>query len=415
MFSQSEYIDFAYSLMHMVVWIHVPDDHKWMLPIFVTVLFIAPVGVAIVLIHCAAHYFGRLSELLSLASWESGFGSVQNLEKFVVKNTTSLQFRLLLISLCTIPLGYLTLLLSKYIVNGVLVDRFEIASIFGFNMNSVSYLFSLCGLYLTVISLNSFAKYIAKIIGGRINERLVRRIRLAVVRRCRRLGEYGDRSTLSAIAIQECEPIGYFGGSLLVVPLIQGGTLLTSLIFLFIQDITLAMAALVMLPIQIAFLPRIQSRINSRIRERVYSTRDLNASLMHEGNSTINRPLMIDFAEKVRVLESIRCEIWDLKARFKTLYNYTSNLTPFFFFTIGGYLVIQGRLSLGALVAALAAYREIAPALRELFDFAQAWSDARARFAELSQTLEWSRSEGEPKRVGGPLSLAHESVSSRPN
>ena len=40
------------------------------------------------------------------------------------------------------------------------------------------------------------------------------------------------------------------------------------------------------------------------------------------------------------------------------------------------------------LVAALAAYKEIAPALRELFDFAQDWSDAAARFAEVPRAVE---------------------------
>jgi ABC-type bacteriocin/lantibiotic exporter with double-glycine peptidase domain len=83
----------------------------------------------------------------------------------------------------------------------------------------------------------------------------------------------------------------------------------------------------------------------------------------------------------------MRIEIHDLKSRMKSLYNYLSNLTPFFFFAVGGYLVLQDRLSLGALVAALAAFREIAPALRELFDFAQAWSDARARFAEVTRVI----------------------------
>ena len=90
---------------------------------------------------------------------------------------------------------------------------------------------------------------------------------------------------------------------------------------------------------------------------------------------------------QVEVLERVRIEINDLKGLLKGLYNFTSNLTPFFFFSIGGYLVVQGRLSLGALVAALAAYKEIAPALRELFDFAQSWSDARSRFSEIIHVI----------------------------
>ena len=48
---------------------------------------------------------------------------------------------------------------------------------------------------------------------------------------------------------------------------------------------------------------------------------------------------------------------------------------------------MQERLSLGSLVAAIAAYREIAPALRELFDFVQNWSDAEARFEEVRRVI----------------------------
>jgi ABC-type bacteriocin/lantibiotic exporter with double-glycine peptidase domain len=96
---------------------------------------------------------------------------------------------------------------------------------------------------------------------------------------------------------------------------------------------------------------------------------------------------------QVEELERVRVAINDMKGGIKSLYNYTSNLTPFFFFVIGGYLVVQGRLSLSALVAALAAYKEIAPALRELFDFVQDWSDAVARFAEITRAVSHSAAE----------------------
>jgi len=44
-------------------------------------------------------------------------------------------------------------------------------------------------------------------------------------------------------------------------------------------------------------------------------------------------------------------------------------------------------LTLGALVAALAAYRVISLAQRELFDFALNWSNSRARYAEVIAVL----------------------------
>lgn len=141
-----------------------------------------------------------------------------------------------------------------------------------------------------------------------------------------------------------------------------------------------------MLPLQLAVLPRLQRRINTKVRERVHMTRAFNETLAHGEDAEDGIPLRS--ATRLRIshteaIERAQIEISRLKARFKGLYNFTTNLTPFFFFTIGGYLVLQQRLSLGALVAALAAYREIAPALRELFDFARNWSDARARYAEV--------------------------------
>ncbi len=148
-----------------------------------------------------------------------------------------------------------------------------------------------------------------------------------------------------------------------------------------------------MLPVQLSILPRLQGRLNAKVRQRCMPrgswgrssplprARDRPAA-RRASPSDLSRQM-----RQARKLEGVRIEINDLKGRLKGLYNYTSNLTPFFFFSIGGYLVVQGQLSLGALVAALAAYKEIAPAMRELFDFAQAWSDANARFEEVTKAL----------------------------
>lgn len=142
-----------------------------------------------------------------------------------------------------------------------------------------------------------------------------------------------------------------------------------------------------MLPLQIAVLPRLQRRINASVRGRVHITRALNESLAHgESIGQMSSSTRLSIRQN-KSIERAQIEISKLKARFKCLYNFTTNLTPFFFFTIGGYLVLQQRLSIGALVAALAAYREISPALRELFDFARNWSDARARYAEVMAVL----------------------------
>ncbi|WP_262031981.1 hypothetical protein [Microvirga sp. Mcv34] len=264
--------------------------------------------------------------------------------------------------------------------------------LFAFKLDQVSLLILLCAGYLGAITLNGTIKYYASTAQGQIAERIVRRLRIAVLRAQAHSPERADGPALISVAISECEPIGYFGGSMLSVPVLQGGTLLTSLAFLFMQDVLMALAAVVMLPVQIAVLPRLQSRINVAVRKRVHATRSLSAAL----SGTPEFPAAPSSTSRERLrqieeLEAIRLRINEMKARLKSLYNFTSNLTPFFFFTVGGYLVIQNRLSIGALVAALAAYKEINPSLRELFGFLQAWSDARARYEEVTRTINSSK------------------------
>ncbi len=326
----------------------------------------------------------------------------RSLEAYIVRATARPQAKLIFISLMTLPTAWLLLEIPKHIINHALADASDGGhadmTLFGLPLDRMTLLFALCAGYLGTLTVNGLIKYAAMRIRGRVSERLVRRLRLGVLRRARTAASAEQRAHFSAVVVQEVEPIGYFGGSLAVVPVIQGGALLTSILFLLMQNPALALAALLMLPLQLTFLPGLQKRLNAKVRDRVRSTRKLGGLMVVEGSASGARgspagttrtdiPVLRHQMRMTASLETIRVEINDLKGRIKGLYNYTSNLTPFFFFTIGGYLVVQGQLSLGALVAALAAYREISPALRELFDFMQNWSDAKARFSEVTRTM----------------------------
>src|SRR3546814_649017 len=89
----------------------------------------------------------------------------------------------------------------------------------------------------------------------------------------------------------------------------------------------------------------------------------------------------------VRRLAAIRFEIYRMKFFMKGLNNFITQLTPFFFYTVGGYLVIEDRLSFGALVAVLAAHKDFSAPLKELLRYYQTMEDVRARFDETQQFL----------------------------
>jgi len=78
-----------------------------------------------------------------------------------------------------------------------------------------------------------------------------------------------------AMITGEAEPIGGFVGDSLVVPAFQGGTLLTILAFMFVQDWTLGLAAISLYPIQLYLIPKLQRQVNALSKERVRTVRRL--------------------------------------------------------------------------------------------------------------------------------------------
>ena len=64
----------------------------------------------------------------------------------------------------------------------------------------------------------------------------------------------------------------------------------------------------------------------------------------------------------------------------KFLNNFITQLTPFFFYLVGGLLVIRGQVTLGALVAALAAYKDLSSPWKELLNYYNRVADLSLRW-----------------------------------
>ena len=82
-------------------------------------------------------------------------------------------------------------------------------------------------------------------------------------------------------------------------------------------------------------------------------------------------------------MERVRRRIFRLKFFIKALNNFLTALTPFLFYSLGGYFVIEGRISLGALVAVLAAHKDFSAPLKELFRYYQTLEDTWIRYQEI--------------------------------
>ncbi|HKD36333.1 MAG TPA: ATP-binding cassette domain-containing protein, partial [Pirellulales bacterium] len=94
------------------------------------------------------------------------------------------------------------------------------------------------------------------------------------------------------------------------------------------------------------------------------------------------------FAHLLGTIYDIRFEIYQRKFAVKFLNNTLNAATPFFFFLIGGYLVIKGSLSAGSLVAVLSAYKELASPWKELLDYYQNFQDTKIKYDQVVEQFQ---------------------------
>ena len=306
----------------------------------------------------------------------------------ILRFTRREQGILIVLGAVSLPVLYATLELPKLIVNQAIDAEEHVTTMMGVDLDQTEHLFVLCALYLIAILTNGTIKFVLNIRKGRVGERMLRRLRLMIFRRWKN-GAAGDRrGEVVPLIAQEVEPIGGFASDMLALPVFQGGTFLTILIFMFVQDPYLGAAALTLLPIQLAVIPRFQRKLNALARLRVREVRNLSGHLGDQAARERRRAGDVAaFGTSVRELEAIRLKIHRVKFLMKGINNFLSALTPFFFYSIGGYLVIEGRLTLGALVAVLAAYKDFSSPLRELFRYYQGMEDVRIRFEEILHFL----------------------------
>ena len=104
-------------------------------------------------------------------------------------------------------------------------------------------------------------------------------------------------------------------------------------------------------------------------------------------------------------LFEIRRRIYMKKFFMKFLNNLIGHLTPFFFYAIGGVLAIRGEITVGALVAALAAYKDLSSPWKELLTYYNQVQDMSLRWQVMTekftpaQMIKPELFEGEPKDI----------------
>nr|WP_315983779.1 ABC transporter transmembrane domain-containing protein [Aliamphritea spongicola] len=151
--------------------------------------------------------------------------------------------------------------LPKTIINGA-IDGAETSSFLGMEWQPIEFLLLLSGMLLLTVLISGAFKMRINTYKGVIGERMVRRLRYLLLERVLRFppGQFQrvSQGEIIATVTSETEPLAGFIGDSLAQPLFQGGTMITILTFMFVQDPILGIVAISMIPLQAYIIPRMQ-------------------------------------------------------------------------------------------------------------------------------------------------------------
>ncbi len=326
----------------------------------------------------------------------------RSLFSFIWKNSRKQQLYLLAVIVAAWPVGFLVLELPKAIIDRAIGGGGGgppySASLLGIEVpffgDQITFLITLCFAFMGVVVVNNGLKYYINVYKGRLAERLLRRLRFDLFSHVLRFPmphfKRTSQGELISMITGESEQVGAFTAGAYADPAFLGGQLLVAIGFILAQDWRLAVAALALYPIQIYIIPKLQKRVSALAKRRLRQVRHL-SDHVGEAVSGISEVHTNDtawlelsrFTDRLAKIYNIRYELFRRKYTIKFLNNFIDKLAPFIFYLIGGILVIQGNLTLGALVAVISAHKDMSAPWKELLNWYQQREDAKVKYEQI--------------------------------
>ena len=321
-----------------------------------------------------------------------------SLYRYILDHSKKDQIGLIILSLVSLPLVYVTLELPKKIIN--LLEGQEVPqAIFGYELDRLEFLLLFSFAFLLVVLVSGGLKYLLNVYRGALGERVLRRLRFELYERILRFPmphfKRVSSNELIPMITSETEILGEFIGESFTLPVFQGGILLTYLVFIFQQDLFLGLAAISLYPFQLVVIPRLQKRVNNLSKERVAMVRNMSGRIgetvsgiteIHANDTSHYERAHI--SQRLGKIYQIRFAIYKRKFFIKFLNNFIAQLTPFFFYSVGGYFVLRGDLSIGSMVAVLVAYKDLSGPWKELLRYYQRKEDVKVKYGQVIQQFD---------------------------
>jgi putative ABC transport system ATP-binding protein len=367
-----------------------------------------------------------------------------SLFRFIWQHSRRDQLAILFLILCSLPFYWASLDIPKLIVNDALQGRaFKDGNLTatllkisiplpgwlgggsyqlfeGLHLDQLGYLLALSGLFLVFVLINGAFKFWINIAKGVLGERMLRRLRYELFALLLRFRPEDIRAVKPAEAASmikdEVEPIGGFIGDAFIQPAFLGMQALTALVFILTQSLWLGLVALAVVLIQAFVIPILRKEQLRLARERQIASRMLAGRIgeIVEGAPAIHVHGIGAYSEaevsgRLGHLFDIRVDLYKRKFAVKYLNNFLAQITPFFFYAIGGYFALRGSIDIGQLVAVIVAYRDLPPPIKELIDWDQQRNDVTVKYQQIvsqftvSHLLPVESDRADTEAVTGPI------------
>ncbi len=342
----------------------------------------------------------------------------RSLFRYVWQKSRREQIIVLLVILASIPFNWASFEVPKRIVNdaiqgGAFRDGNTTTRVFewtlhlpgflgggsyplsrGFEVTQLGLLLALSSYFLALVLINGGFKYVVNLQKGVLGERMLRRMRYDLFGQLLRFRPEEIRAVkpaeVASMIKDEVEPIGGFVGDAFIQPAFLLSQALTALAFIMMQSVWLGSIALVIVLMQAVIIPILRKEQLRLGRERQLASRQLagrigeivDAGPTIQGHGATSY-IQADIAGRLGNLFEIRYALYKRKFAVKFLNNLMAQITPFFFYAIGGFFALQGRLDIGQLVAVIAAYRDLPPPIKELIDWDQQRNDVTIKYEQV--------------------------------
>ena len=309
----------------------------------------------------------------------------RNLYRYIINRSLRPQLVLIAISFVLgLGLNPIMLDLQKRIINQAIGRR---------NFDALLWL---CGSFLGAVLLNGALKYVKQNLEGYISETMLRDLRGELYNRILRFPLLHLKNTstgqLVAMILGEVEDLGGYFGLALSTPAFHGAMLLGTFGFMVYANPWMALVSMVLFPIQMVFIRRLQRRVTALSRERVRMVRGLSdriqeaAGGLQEIYANDTAAYEADrFGHQLQRIFRVRLNIYNLKYLIKWINNFLEKFGQFVLLLVGGWLIINHpeAFNLGILVAFLQAYGQLNEPWRELINFFQLKENARVKHEQV--------------------------------